>query len=85
VSARPAIAIAEELLSEAQAVARIPGRDSEVRAWLQRLGIARRAPTGGTLYRWSEIVTSLPLVSEPVPAAPRTSTARATLPRSSRV
>lgn len=27
--------IADELLTEAQAVGRIPGRDSEVRAWLR--------------------------------------------------
>lgn len=32
----------EELLTEAAAVARIPGRDADVRAWLRGLGIARQ-------------------------------------------
>lgn len=67
------VAIAEELLTESQAVARIPGRDAEVRAWLRGLGIARRGPTKITLYRWSEILSRIPLVEEEkqVEAAPQ--------------
>ena len=63
---RPAIAIAEELLTESAAVARIPGRDAAVRAWLRGLGIARRGPTCA-VYRWSEIVAALPLLNAPAP------------------
>ena len=84
-AARPSIAIAEELLSETQAVARVPGRDADVRAWLRDLGIARRGPTGATLYRWSEIVSSFPLVSEPPAPAPAAPTSRDSLRRSTRV
>ena len=80
---RPSIAIAEELLSESEALRRVPGRDADVRAWLRELGIARRGPTGVTLYRWSEILAALPFLSEP--AAPVPAIPRATLRRSSRV
>lgn len=68
------VAIAEELLTESQAVARIPGRDAEVREWLRGLGIARRAPTGVRVFRWSEILSRMPLVEEeqqPQAVAPR--------------
>lgn len=74
--------ITEELLTEAAAVARIPGRDADVRAWLRGLGIARRGPTGVRLYLWSEVCAALPREDEP--PAPRP-TPRATLKRSSRV
>lgn len=75
---RPGVAIAEELITESEATRRVPGRDSEVRAWLRSLGIARRGPTGGTLYRWSEVVAAVPLLAEPEPARPsRRVTARA--------
>ena len=62
--------IADELLTEAQAVARIPGRDSEVRAWLRGLGISRLGPTGVRVYRWAEILAALPLESAPAPPSP---------------
>ncbi|MEK0430864.1 MAG: hypothetical protein RL139_668 [Gemmatimonadota bacterium] len=65
-TARPTIAIAEELLSESAAVARIPGRDAMVRAWLRGLGIARRGPTCA-VYRWSEIVAALEPIDAPAP------------------
>jgi hypothetical protein len=76
--------IAEELLTEAGAVERIPGRDADVRAWLRSLGIARRGPTGVTVYRWSEVLAALPLVSEPPPPPP-SSTRPPAARRSSRV
>lgn len=67
------VAIAEELLTEAEAVRRIPGRDAEVREWLRGLGIARRGPTGVRVFRWSEILSRMPLVEEEkqVEAAPQ--------------
>ena len=66
------VAIAEELLTESQAVARIPGRDAEVREWLRGLGIARRGPTGVRVFRWSEILSRMPLEEEKqVEAAPQ--------------
>ena len=68
------VTIAEELLTESQAVARIPGRDAEVREWLRGLGIARLGPTKIRLFRWSEILARMPLADEPpaeVVAAPR--------------
>ena len=80
-TARPSLAIAEEVISEAEAVRRVPGRDSDVRAWLRGLGVARRGPTGATCYRWSEVVAALPLVSEP--ASPPVSSGRSPLRRSS--
>lgn len=61
------VAIAEELLTESQAVARIPGRDAEVREWLRGLGIARRGPTGVRVFRWSEILSRMPLEEEEQP------------------
>ena len=64
------VAIAEELLTESQAVARIPGRDAEVREWLRGLGIARRGPTGVRVFRWSEILNRMPLEEEEQPPAP---------------
>lgn len=60
--------IADELLTEAQATARIPGRDSEVRAWLRGLGICRLGPTGVRVYRWAEVLDCLPLESAPPPS-----------------
>ena len=64
----PAIAVVEELLTESQAAARVPGRRSDVVEWLRGLGIARRGPTGVRLYRLSEILAHLPLENEPLPA-----------------
>lgn len=81
-SAPSALIVAEELLTEPEAVRRIPGRDSDVREWLRGLGIARRGPTGIRVYRWSEVVAAMPLEAAPVPAPPAS---RATFRRSSRV
>ena len=61
------VAIAEELLTESQAAARVPGRRSDVVEWLRGLGIARRGPTGIRLYRLSEVIAAIPLENEPVP------------------
>lgn len=41
-------AIADELLTKAEVIRRVPGRDADVRAWLRSLRIARtgrRAPS----------------------------------------
>lgn len=75
------VGIVDELLTEAEVVRRVPGRDSDVREWLRSLAIARQGPTGLRLYRWSEVLAHLPL-ERPVEAPPP---ARATLRRSSRV
>ena len=57
-SAPPA---ALELLTEVECVRRIPGRDTEVRAWLRSLaGVRRKGPTGMTLYVWSDVVARMP-------------------------
>ena len=64
----PAITIAEELLTESQAAARVPGRRADVVEWLRGLGIARRGPTGVRLYRLSEVIAAIPLENEPPPA-----------------
>lgn len=45
--------ITEELLTEAAAVARIPGRDADVRARIRGLGIARRGATGVRPAGWA--------------------------------
>lgn len=84
-TSRPSIAIAEELLTESEAVRRIPGRDADVRAWLRGLGIARRGPTGTTLYRWSEVLAAIPLLEEPAPPPPPPPSPPHGLRRSSRV
>lgn len=60
-------AIADEILTESAAVARIPGRDATVRAWLRGLGIARQGPAG-VVYRWSEILAALEPIERPTPA-----------------
>lgn len=73
------VAIADELLTESAAVARIPGRDSEVRAWLQNAVRPRRGPTGIRLYRWAEILAALPEEGEPPPPTPKARSG--TLPR----
>lgn len=75
----PAIAIAEELLTESQAVAKIPGRDADVRAWLRANVRRRRGPTQA-LYRWSEILAAMPAEGEE-PAAPARSSQSGSLPR----
>ena len=59
--------IADELLTEADVVRRIPGRDADVRAWLRGLRIARKGPTGIRLWRWAEVLARLPLEHEEVP------------------
>lgn len=60
-----ALAIADEVLTEAEAVRRVPGRDAEVRAWLRDNVRARRGPTGIRVYRWAEVLAALPLLEEP--------------------
>lgn len=80
----PAITIAEELLTERQAAARIPGRRSEVTEWLRGLGIARRAPTGVRVYRLSEVLAHLPLENEPLPT-PEPTRKQPKLPRSTKI
>lgn len=72
-----------ELVTEAEAVARIPGRDAAVRAWLRELGIARMGPTGVRCYVWSEVLDRLPL-ADAAPAPPP-SPARNRLRASSRL
>ena len=62
------VAIADELLTEGQAAARIPGRRAEVVEWLRGLGITRRGPTGLRCYRWAEILARIPLENEPAAA-----------------
>ena len=58
--------VAIELLTEAECVRRVPGRDSEVREWLRSLaGVRRRGPTGIVLYVWPEVVVRMPLLDEP--------------------
>lgn len=84
-ASRPSIAIADELLTESEAVRRVPGRDADVRAWLRGLGIARRGPTGATLYRWAEVLAAIPLAEEPAPPPPPPSPPPTGLRRSSRV
>ena len=63
----PSIAIADELLTESQAAARIGGRRALTVEWLRGLGIARRHPTGGRCYRWAEVLAAIPLEQEPEP------------------
>jgi len=63
----PSVTIAEELLTESQAAARVPGRRAEVVEWLRGLGIARRGPTGIRLYRLSEVIAAIPLENESIP------------------
>jgi hypothetical protein len=75
--------IAEELLTEAEAVRRVHGRDATVRAWLRELGIARRGPTGARLYLWSEVCAAL-VRERDEPARPLQAS-RGSLRRSSRV
>ena len=60
------IPIAEELLTEADVIRRIPGRDADVRAWLRGLRIALRGPTGILLYRWSAVLSRLPSADYPI-------------------
>lgn len=79
----PTVAIADELLTESQVVARVPGREADVRAWLRGLGIARRGPTGVKCYRWAEVLARVPLADEPPPAPPPTKARGGTLPRAS--
>lgn len=64
------VAIADELLTEAEVIRRVPGRDADVRAWLRSLRIARRGPTGVVIWRWSEVLARIPLADEPPPVAP---------------
>ena len=67
--------IALELLTEAEAIRRIHGRDSDVRAWLRGLlGVRRRGPTGSVLYDWRAVVASMPLADEPPPEQERPNT-----------
>lgn len=71
-SAPPAIAL--ELLTEAEVVRRIRGRDADVRAWLRGLrGVRRRGPCG-VLYDWSRVVMAMPLDDEEPAPAPATKT-----------
>lgn len=59
---------AAELLTEAECIRRIRGRDSDVRDWLRGLsGVRRRSPTGGVLYDWLAVVEAMPLVDEALP------------------
>lgn len=83
VTARQAIAIADELLTESRAVARIPGDDKQVRAWLREHVRTVRGPTGLRLYRWAEILAVLSAWDETPAEAPPAP--RATLRRSLRV
>ena len=78
------VAIADELLTEAEVLRRVPGRDAAVRDWLRGLGIARRGPSGLRVYRWAEVLAALPLDAPPAPAAVAP-TAPVTLRRSSRL
>jgi hypothetical protein len=78
------VAIAEELLTESQAAARVPGRRSEVVKWLRGLGIARKGPTGIRLYRLSEVLAYIPLEDEPM-SAPEKVTQKTTLRRSTAI
>ena len=65
----PAIAIADELLTETEAADRVPGRRSDVVMWLRDLGIALVGPTGVTCYRWAEVLACLPRKHAPTPKA----------------
>lgn len=73
--------IAEEVLTEAEAVRRIPGRDAEVRAWLKANVRARRGPTGVRCYLWGEVLAALPLDEEDAPAPAPVRERPAALPR----
>ena len=64
------IPIAEELLTEAEVIRRVPGRDADVRAWLRGLRIALRGPTGILVYRWSAVLSRLPAADAPPPETP---------------
>lgn len=78
------VAIAAELLTEAECVRRIPGRDATVREWLRSLeGVRRRSPSGVICYVWPDVLTRLPLADEPLQPAP--TGPRGSLRRSSKV
>lgn len=79
------IVLVEELLTEAQAVSRIPGRDSGVRKWLRGLRIARRGPTGMRLYRLSEILAHLDSAETTIPNEVQQSLTARGLRRSSQI
>jgi hypothetical protein len=79
-------AIAAELLTEAECIRRIPGRSSEVRAWLRTLaGVRRRGPTGLILYPWHEVLSRLPLADEVAVEVPVERTAALPLRRATLV
>lgn len=59
------VPIADELLTKAEVIRRVPGRDADVRAWLRSLRIARRGPTGILVYRWSAVLSRLPAADAP--------------------
>lgn len=61
---------AAAVLSEAEAVALLPGRDSVARAWLRERGLVRVTPLGRVVV-WGEVVDALRAGDEaPPPLAP---------------
>ncbi len=59
------------LLTIAEAIREIGGRESEVRAWLEGSGLVRHHPALGKRVRWGDVVDAWRLAGEQEAPKPR--------------